>query len=73
VVNFVVKLPITSTLSLDSGVLMLRWSGGVPPYRVQMTTNLSAPLWEDVGAATSNTSVQLVPAADSTFYRVVGQ
>ena len=72
VVNFTVAIPITSTLTLLEETLRLQWSGGVPPYQVQMATNLVAPVWENLGSATTNTSLNLLPTNAETFYRVAG-
>ncbi len=72
VVNFTVAIPIASTLTLLDGTLILQWSGGVPPYQVQVTTNLAAPLWENLGPATTGTSLALLPTRAAAFYRVAG-
>ena len=72
VVNFTVAVPITSTLTLLDGSLNLRWTGGLPPYQVQVATNLVGPAWQNIGTATTNTSMTLVPGKDPAFYRVSG-
>ena len=45
--------PIQSGMLLQDGNLTLNWSGGVGPYQVQMTTNLSNPDWQNVGGTMS--------------------
>ena len=72
VTSFTVRIPIISTLTLLDGTLTLQWSGALPPYQVQTATNVAAPVWENVGSATTNASMVLVPAAASSYYRVVG-
>ena len=72
VVSFTVAIPITSTLTWVGQTLKLQWSGGVPPYQVQTATNLAVPIWENLGPATTNTSLTLVPAASAAFYRIAG-
>jgi hypothetical protein len=72
VVNFTVAIPITSTLTMLEGTLILQWSGGLPPYQVQVARNLVAPVWENAGPATTNTSTTLLPSSEAAFYRVVG-
>lgn len=73
VVNFTVAVPIISTLILADGTLTLQWSGGLPPYQAQTTTNLFAPLWENVGSSTNGTSLTIQPGSEAAFYRVLGQ
>lgn len=53
--------------------LSLTWSGGIPPYQVQTTTNLAAPIWENVGGTTSGFNLLLTPSNDAGYYRVFGQ
>jgi hypothetical protein len=53
--------------------LSLSWSGGIPPYQVQSTTNLAAPIWENVGETTSGFNLLLAPSNDAGYYRVFGQ
>jgi hypothetical protein len=51
----------------------LNWSGGIAPYEVLMTTNLSNPIWETVGSPTSGTSLMVTPTNAAAFYRILGQ
>jgi hypothetical protein len=65
--------PIIATLSLQDTNVSLNWTGGIPPYQVQMTINLPALAWQPVGPPT-NASGLLTPAGDAAgFYRVLGQ
>jgi sugar lactone lactonase YvrE len=72
-VSFTLVIPIRATIQMVGGELTLAWSGGNPPYLVQMTTNLANPVWLSVGAATNATSVIVVPDQRAGFYRVLGQ
>jgi hypothetical protein len=65
--------PITATISAQGGNLLLSWTGGIPPYQVQVTTNLSPVGWQDFGSATSGTALVVVPTNAAAFYRVLGQ
>ncbi|HTV42573.1 MAG TPA: putative Ig domain-containing protein [Candidatus Sulfotelmatobacter sp.] len=65
--------PILPKISQQSGVLTLTWSGGLGPYQLQMTTNLSNPTWQDVGSPISGTNVLITPSNSAAFYRIVGQ
>ena len=72
-VNFTVAIPIICTLTLQSNALTLQWSGGLPPYQVQMATNVAAPSWNNLGSASTNTSMTLQLGADPVFYRIAGR
>jgi hypothetical protein len=61
------------TLSLQPDSLTLNSSGGVGPYQVQMTTNLSNPNWQAVGGTVNGTNFLVTPTNDAAFYRIVGQ
>lgn len=53
--------------------LSLSWSGGIPPYQVQTTTNLDTPSWENLGGTTSGFNLLLTPSNTAGYYRVFGQ
>src|SRR5690606_29374364 len=42
--------PIAVTLITQGEHLQLNWTGGVPPYQVEMRTNLTDDIWIPVGA-----------------------
>jgi hypothetical protein len=65
--------PITVTISPQGASLSLNWSGGIPPYQLQMATNLTAVAWEDFGSATNGTSLLITPTNPAAFYRILGQ
>lgn len=55
------------------GDLVLAWSGGQPPYRVQRRATLVAGTWENVGALTDATTATVpLAGANAGFYRVAG-
>jgi hypothetical protein len=65
--------PIISMISLEGGNLLLSWSGGIPPYQVQATTDLGSPNWQNFGGPISSNSLSITPTNDATFYRIGGQ
>jgi uncharacterized repeat protein (TIGR03803 family) len=71
----VVHSQLVLTASLSQGQnLVLSWTGGQSPsYQLQSATNLATPVWQDLGAPTTNTSVVLRPAHAAAFYRIQGQ
>jgi hypothetical protein len=72
VVN-VTAVPVNLSLIPQGGEMLLGWSGGVPPYQVQVSSNLAVPGWLNLGSATSTTNLILAPAGAGAFYRVQGQ
>ena len=68
-----VTAPPNLEISQESGGLMLNWSGGIPPYQLEMTTNMSNPNWQDVGSPVNGTNVLITPSNSAAFYRIVGQ
>ena len=71
-VSFTVAMPITASMSVAEGQPLLQWIGGRAPYQVQMMTNLAGPVWEDIGPASTNTSLSLLPTNAAAYYRVAG-
>jgi hypothetical protein len=65
--------PIISTISSEAGDLLLSWSGGIPPYQVQATTNLVNLDWQNVGGPISSNSMSITATNDVSFYRIGGQ
>jgi hypothetical protein len=65
--------PIVSKMSVEGSNLSLNWTGGVAPYQVQMTTNLSNPDWENLGGTISGNNLIILPTNAATFYRILGQ
>lgn len=66
-------LPIVAGISFDGVDFDLNWSGGIAPYQVQMTTNLPAAGWINVGSPINASSISLTPSNDAAFYRILGQ
>jgi uncharacterized repeat protein (TIGR03803 family) len=69
----VTAVPLAMTIGKQSGNLLLRWSGGVPPYQLQTTINPGATSWQNLGSATSLTNLMLSPSNAGVFYRVQSQ
>jgi hypothetical protein len=65
--------PILPEISEQPGGLTLNWSGGIAPYQLQMTTNLSNPNWQNVGSPVSGTNAVISPSNSAAFYRIMGQ
>lgn len=69
----VTATPVTATIMRQNGSLLLSWSGGVPPYQVQICTNPASPGWQNWGAASGVTNLVVSPTNAGMFYRVQGQ
>jgi hypothetical protein len=67
-----VTLPLRATLVLQGSGATLNWTGGVPPYRVQRATDLTAGDWMDV-LTNAVPPVTLALERQAEFYRIVGQ
>jgi hypothetical protein len=65
--------PITASISWQAGNLLLAWNGGIPPYQVQVVSNLSTLSWQNLGGPTGGNSLLITPTNGAAFYRVVGQ
>jgi hypothetical protein len=69
----VTAVPVTLSITKQTGNLLLLWTGGVPPYTVQSATNLLASGWQNLGSPTSLTNWILVPSNAGMFYRIQSQ
>ncbi|HLH56131.1 MAG TPA: S53 family peptidase, partial [Verrucomicrobiae bacterium] len=64
---------ITASMSLQNGQPMLNWSGGAPPYQVQISTDLSAGTWQALALSVSSNNLVITPSNSQAFYRIVSQ
>ncbi|MFO1512920.1 MAG: LamG-like jellyroll fold domain-containing protein [Verrucomicrobiota bacterium] len=77
--NATLNLNVTAAPAIVLGLarqepnLVLSWSGGIPPYQVQTTTNLDVPAWENVGGTTSGFNLPVTPSNAASYYRIFGQ
>jgi hypothetical protein len=75
VLNIVVSAasPIVSSISSTATNLTVTWSGGIPPYQVQVSSDLTTTNWVNTGAASTNTTATLQLGNPAAFYRIVGR
>jgi len=52
---------LVSTSSGQNNSLVLSWTGGQPPYQVQMVTGLINPSWQNLGGPVSPNTLLLTP------------
>jgi hypothetical protein len=71
--NISVIAPLVVSMSFEGANLYLNWSGGIPPFQVQQTTNLTAGPWEDLGDPITGNSLDVVTTNSAIFYRIKGQ
>ncbi|HTJ00340.1 MAG TPA: protease pro-enzyme activation domain-containing protein [Dongiaceae bacterium] len=64
---------IVSTISGTESNLLMSWTGGIAPYQVQMSTNLTTNGWLDVSGTISTNLFEITPSNGGAFYRVIGQ
>ncbi|HYG22531.1 MAG TPA: LamG-like jellyroll fold domain-containing protein [Verrucomicrobiae bacterium] len=63
---------ITATIVTESSDLQLRWTGGIPPYQLQMRTNLEAGDWTTIGEAIFGNELTVTPTNAAAWYRILG-
>jgi uncharacterized repeat protein (TIGR03803 family) len=68
----VVPLPSVSITAQGTN-LVLNWSGGQPPYSVQMATDLASPAWQTIAGPMTSTTLLVTPTNAAAFYRIQGQ
>ncbi|MBI4660010.1 MAG: immunoglobulin domain-containing protein [Verrucomicrobia bacterium] len=64
--------PLQATLALQGNQLILNWTGGVPPFRLQRSSDLGVPAWTEMGNDLTP-PLTLPKPAGIEFFRVVGQ
>ncbi len=67
----ILSTPVRATLSAEAGGLLLHWTGGVPPFTVQSTAQLTSGNWQDL-LTNAAPPVPLSPDNPSGFYRILG-
>jgi hypothetical protein len=70
--NLTVIAPIYVAVSAQGPDVWLTWTGGVPPYQVQVTTNVASPEWTGLGGPVAGNSLLLPVTNRAAFYRIVG-
>jgi uncharacterized repeat protein (TIGR03803 family) len=53
--------------------LVLSWVGGSGPYQIEVTSDLTSPVWQTVSIPTNATNFIIVPTNGAAFYQVLGQ
>jgi predicted alpha-1,6-mannanase (GH76 family) len=65
--------PIVLSAVSEGTNLRLTWSGGISPFQVQQTTNLTNPNWQNLGAPISENTTSVPVTNGAVFYRIYGQ
>ena len=52
---------------------VVNWAYGIPPYQVQIKTNLTDAVWHNFGAPSASTTANVPIDASTKFIRVGGQ
>jgi hypothetical protein len=69
-----VSPPFTITgVTRNADNLTITWAGGVPPYQVQVSPNMTDGSWVDSGAPTTSTTATIALSGQRSFIRVKGQ
>jgi hypothetical protein len=64
---------IVSSLAYDTTNFVLNWTGGIAPFQVQMTTNLSQPNWTVLGDSIGSNTFNIESTNSAEYYRIIGQ
>lgn len=65
--------PIIPSITNTSTNLVLNWSGGISPFQVEMSTNLSNPDWINIGSSITSNQFFVLPTNPAAFYQITGQ
>jgi hypothetical protein len=65
--------PIIANAMLQGTDLALSWSGGIPPFQVQQTTNLANTSWQNIGSPASSHALTIPATNNATYFRIGGQ
>jgi hypothetical protein len=57
-------------VSRQTGVLILSWTGGTPPFQPQISTNLTSGTWQNLGGLVTNYTLTVNPGARAAVFRV---
>jgi hypothetical protein len=68
-----VLAPFITTIAQSGSNVVLNWAYGAPPFQVQIKTNLTDAVWNNVGSPTSNSTASIPIQPGTRFFRVFGQ
>ena len=68
----VAPLPLISITAQGTNSV-LSWTGGQPPYSVQMATDLAGAAWQTIAGPMTNTALLVAPTNIAAFYRIQAQ
>ncbi len=70
----VAPAPLLASLSFSQGTnMILSWTGGQPPYQVQMASDLGNPVWQTLTGPMTNSTLLLTSSNAAAFYRIQSQ
>lgn len=61
-----------ATSTITGTNIVINWSGGKGPFRVQRAAALSSPVWQDANAPSYNRTFSEPATNGNAFYRVIG-
>jgi len=64
---------IVSSITYNTTNFILNWTGGIAPFQVQMSTNLSQPNWTVLGDSISSNMFIIDSTNSAEYYRILGQ
>jgi hypothetical protein len=73
IISYRVLAPFITTIAQSGSNVVLNWAYGAPPFQVQIKTNLTDAVWNNVGSPTSNSTASIPIQPGTRFFRVFGQ
>ncbi|MGA2686173.1 MAG: protease pro-enzyme activation domain-containing protein [Verrucomicrobiota bacterium] len=70
-INVMPAPQIVSSITNNVPDLVLMWTGGIAPFQVEMSTDLTT--WINIGGPISSNLFMIAPTNPAAFYRIVGQ
>jgi hypothetical protein len=67
------SVPVINSVSLTLSNYVFGWSGGAPPYKVQMSHALAPSSWMDISGPIASTNFTIPVTNSISFFRIVSQ
>ncbi len=65
-------VPIHLQIAVQNKLVALSWSGGNPPFQLQLSTNLLDRAWQNIGGSITNYNLTVSPGIPAAAYRIQG-
>jgi hypothetical protein len=73
ILSYSALAPRITSIGVSGANVVLNWAYGTPPFQVQVKTNLTDAVWNNVEPATPNSTATIPIQPGARFFRVFGQ